>query len=92
MLSILFLCLFLSQINLCCCLRPNLGLFLAKVIERGTDNLRGAGFADIYNQQCFKDQFTDEFYTGYNLIDENDEWKARWAALYPLYSVEEKLT
>ena len=59
---------------------------MAKVIEKGMDNLRGAGFADIYHQQCFQDQFNDEFWTGYDKIDENNEWTARWAALYPLYS------
>lgn len=82
----------MSQPKLYYCLPPNLGLFLAKVIEKGNDNIRGAGFADIYQQQCFRDQFNDEFWTGYDKIDENNEWTARWAALYPLYSVEEKLT
>lgn len=87
---------FVSKIILFCvlsqktskCLPPNLNLFLAKVIEKGTDDLRGNGFSDIYANQCFKDQFNDDFTTK---TDENNDWMARWTALYPLYSVEEKL-
>ena len=87
-LLIFLLCVF-SQTKLSNCLGLGIGLFLAKVIEKGTDDLRGDGFSDIAANQCFKDQINDDFTA---TIDENNDWMARWAALYPLYSVEEKLT